>query len=99
MGKNSYTFETKKEIEDFLFKYSDKTSEIVRQLAISGAALCWLFLFEFNSYNNKQWLIPLVLFSASLALDFFHYVTAVSKFRKPTPVAHGYQVTTSFNIL
>lgn len=62
-------------------QYSEKTSEIVRNLAISGVVVSWLFFYNIKANSYDLWfLIPMIIFSVSLIFDLHQYATGKSVF-------------------
>jgi hypothetical protein len=63
--------------EDYYF-FSGKTSEIVRQLALAGIAVIWIFHFNDNTKPvvPRNLIVPIFLFAITLSLDLLQYVYA-----------------------
>ncbi|MGC4096118.1 MAG: OmpA family protein [Nitrospira sp.] len=62
-----------KEAIEIVTKFSSKTSDIVRNLGLTGVAVCWLFLYQNKPTNYElKWAAPLILFLLSLIIDFLH---------------------------
>ncbi len=67
-----------KEAREFYYFYTGKTSEIVRQLALAGIAVIWLFR---QSIDDRQLIhpdlvLPLQLIVAGLACDLVQYAVS-----------------------
>jgi hypothetical protein len=65
------------DIRDNYQYYSQKISDIIRQLGFAGIALIWIFK---NVDGNKQFIpsalmLPTLLIIISLGLDLFHYIS------------------------
>src|ERR1035437_2730243 len=65
------------DIRDNYQYYSQKISDIIRQLGFAGIALIWIFK---NVEGNRQFiptelLLPTLLIIISLGLDSFHYIS------------------------
>lgn len=60
-------------LENYYF-HSGKTSDLVRQLALAGIAVIWLFKYEVTGVPKvpAQLLLPLGLIVCGLALDNFN---------------------------
>jgi hypothetical protein len=63
--------------ENYYF-HSGKTSELVRQLALAGVAVVWIFKYEVLGVPRipAQLMVPLALIVVGLALDLLQYATA-----------------------
>jgi hypothetical protein len=63
--------------ENYYF-HSGKTSDLVRQLALAGIAVIWLFKYEVIGVPKvpSQLLVPLVLIVLGLAFDLLQYAVA-----------------------
>ena len=57
-------------------KYTEKASDICRQLNFAGIGIVWIIITTYLDLNLADSLIiyPLVLISLSLMLDVFHYI-------------------------
>jgi hypothetical protein len=62
-------------LENYYF-HSGKTSDLVRQLALAGIAVIWLFKYEVTGVPKvpAQLLLPLGLIVCGLALDLLQYL-------------------------
>ena len=57
--------------------YSDKMSEILRQLVLAGVAASWLFLYNDKKGSfSSEWIYPLAFFLLAITLDLLQYVRA-----------------------
>jgi hypothetical protein len=67
-----------KDARDLYYFHSGKSSDLMRQLALAGLAVIWLFKYEVIGVPKvpQQLLVPLVLIVLGLAFDLFHYVVA-----------------------
>jgi hypothetical protein len=65
-------------VRDQYYFHSGKVSDIIRQMALAGIGLVWIFKFEENNQPKiPAELIPAtVLIVIGLTLDFLQYVTA-----------------------
>ena len=63
---------------EFYYVHSGKTSEIVRQLALAGVAVVWLFKYEVIGVPKvpKELLWPLSLIVLCLTFDLLQYTVA-----------------------
>lgn len=63
--------------ENYYF-HSGKTSDLIRQLALAGVAVVWLFKYEVVGVPKipAQLLAPLLLIVVGLAFDLLQYATA-----------------------
>jgi len=63
---------------EFYYFHSGKTSELVRQLALAGIAVIWLFKYEVIGVTKvpADLLLPLMLIVLGLALDLLQYTVA-----------------------
>ena len=58
----------------YLFSFSTKFSDIIRQLALTGVAISWLFLYQSQSaLLHPKWFFPLVIFILSIVADAGYY--------------------------
>ena len=58
----------------YLFSFSTKFSDIIRQLALTGVAISWLFLYQSQSaLLHPKWFLPLVIFILSIVADAGYY--------------------------
>jgi hypothetical protein len=69
-----------KDAREIYYFHSGKTSDLVRQLALAGIAVIWLFKYEVIGVPKVpvQLLVPLVLIVLSLAFDLLQYTVATS---------------------
>ena len=59
------------------YSFSEKASDVSRQLAFAGIALIWIFRIDDASPSVPvQLIFPVAMFATALALDFMHYVVA-----------------------
>lgn len=65
------------EAREFYYFHTGKTSEIVRQLALAGIAVIWIFKVG-QTQIPPELLLPLYLIAATLVLDFFQYFVAAT---------------------
>ena len=67
-----------KDAREFYYFHSGKTSDLVRQLALAGIAVIWLFKYEVIGVPKvpTQLLAPLVLIVLGLAFDLLQYAVA-----------------------
>jgi len=62
---------------EFYYFFTGKTSEIVRQLALAGIAVIWIFKIGQNQIPSEL-LLPLYLIAVTLVLDFLQYFVAAT---------------------
>jgi hypothetical protein len=67
-----------KDAREFYYFQSGKTSDLVRQLALAGIAVVWLFKYEVVGVPKvpSELLWPLALIVFGLALDLFQYAVS-----------------------
>lgn len=65
------------EARDFYYFYTGKTSEIVRQLALAGIAVIWIFKTG-QVQLPAELILPLILIALTLVLDLFQYFVAAT---------------------
>lgn len=67
-----------KDAREFYYFHSGKTSDLVRQLALAGIAVVWIFRYEVQGVPKipVQLLAPLSLIVLSLTLDLLQYAVA-----------------------
>ena len=67
-----------KDARDLYYFFSGKTSDIVRQLALAGVAIVWLFKVDVAGIPKvpAALILPLSLIVGGLALDLLHYAVA-----------------------
>lgn len=59
--------------------YSGKLSDINRNICFAGIAVVWIFVTKVSTSEiklEKEFLVPLILFVISLALDLLQYLTS-----------------------
>ena len=67
----------------YLFSFSTKFSDIIRQLALTGVAISWLFLYQSQSaILHPIWFLPLVIFILSIVADAGYYYKRRIDFRR-----------------
>lgn len=69
-----------KDAREHYYFHSGKTSDIVRQLALAGIAVVWLFKYNVLGVPKvpAQLWVPLVLIVIGLALDLLQYAVATA---------------------
>lgn len=91
----TYSEEITKQMEDILQKRyteiinsSRVMSETMRQLALSGIAIAWLFQ---NISNNGAWFFSIILFIITLLIDLYYYKKRMDIYRKYTSINYFYK--------
>lgn len=66
---------TKEELVDHGFHMSAKYGDILRQLALTGVAICWLFFYDSQTKSiNLTWFIPIGIFITAVFADVLYYL-------------------------
>jgi hypothetical protein len=74
--------------KEYYIKFAEKTSEILRQLALTGIVICWLFFSQSKgTYFHFYWCYPLTIFFIACFCDFFQYWIGAIMYGKATPDA------------
>jgi hypothetical protein len=69
-----------KDARDLYYFNSGKTSDLVRQLALAGIAIIWIFRYEVDGTPKipQPFATPLILIGVGLALDLLQYALATA---------------------